>query len=86
LEEGNLPTLQTLSSSFPTDPVVANRSYATSHMAIEFILSQWGEQAIGDIVRAFRQGVTADQALLSTLGVDTAALDAQFRSWLSDQA
>jgi hypothetical protein len=85
LEEGNLPTLQTLSSSFPTDPVAANRGYAASHLAIEYIVNQWGEQAIGDIVRAFREGVTADQALLSTLGVDTAELDAQFRNWLSEQ-
>jgi hypothetical protein len=54
-------------------------------LAIEYIVSQWGEKAIGDIVRAFRDGVTADQALLSTLGVDTAELDAQFRNWLSEQ-
>lgn len=86
LEEGNLPTLQTLSSSFPTDPVAANRSYATSHMAVEFIVSQWGDPVIGDIVRSFREGVTADQALLVTLGVDTAGLDALFRDWLAEQA
>lgn len=86
LEEGQLPTLQTLSSSFPTDPVVANRSYATSHLAIEFIIGQWGQQSIGDVIRAFREGVTADQALLSVLGVDTAELDALFRDWLVNQA
>lgn len=86
LEEGSLPTLQTLSSSFPTDPVATNRSYATSHLAIEFIVSRWGEQAIGDIIGAFRAGVTDDQALLSTLGVDTAGLDTLFRDWLASQA
>ncbi len=86
LEEGNLPTLLTLSSNFPTDPVAANRSYATSHMAVEFILEQWGEQAIGDIIREFRQGVTADQAFLPALGVETAELDALFRDWLAARA
>ncbi len=85
LEEGALPTLETLSSSFPTDPAAANRSYATSHMAVEFIMGQWGEQVIGDLVRAFREGVTADQALLATLGVDTAELDGLFREWLAEQ-
>ncbi len=84
LEEGNLPTLQTLSSSFPTDPAAANRSYATSHMAVEFILNQWGQDAIGNIIRAFREGVTADQALLTTLGVDTGELDTLFRAWLAE--
>jgi hypothetical protein len=85
LEEGNLPTLMTLSSNFPTDPVAANRSYATSHMAIEFILERWGEQAIGDTIRAFRLGVTADQALASAIGVETAELDTLFRDWLAAQ-
>lgn len=85
LEEGSLPTLQTLSSSFPTDPVAANRSYATSHMAIEFILSEWGTDAIGNIIRAFREGVTADQALMTALGVDTTGLDGLFRDWLAEQ-
>ncbi len=85
LEEGSLPTLQTLSSSFPTDPAAANRSYATSHMAVEFILSQWGSDAIGNIIRAYRGGVTADQALNTALGVDTAGLDALFRAWLTEQ-
>jgi len=86
LEDGRLPTLQTLSSSFPTDPSAANLSYATSHMAVTYIIENWGESAITDIVRAFREGITADDALLSVLGVDTAGLDAQFREWLADQA
>ncbi|MEZ4505532.1 MAG: peptidase MA family metallohydrolase [Thermomicrobiales bacterium] len=85
LEEGALPTLMTLSSSFPTDAAAANRSYATSHIAVEYLMQQWGEAVIGDIVRAFRGGVTADQALLSTIGVDTVQLDAQFRAWLETQ-
>ncbi len=84
-EEGNLPTLQTLSSSFPTDPSAANRSYATSHLAVRFIVEQWGSQAIGDIIRAFRQGVTDDQALQTALGVNTAELDMLFREWLATQ-
>lgn len=86
LEEGSLPTLLTLSSSFPTDPVATNRSYATSHMAVEFIETEWGPEAIGDIIREFRSGVTADQALITVLGVDTASLDALFRAWLIAQA
>lgn len=85
LEEGALPTLLTLSSSFPTDPSAANRSYATSHLAVEYIIQQWGLEAIGNLVRAFRDGVTADQALVSTLGVDTVQLDVQFRAWLETQ-
>ncbi|MCA9858532.1 MAG: hypothetical protein KC438_02375 [Thermomicrobiales bacterium] len=85
LEEGSLPTLRTLTSSFPTDPAAANRSYATSHMAVVFVIEQWGEDAIPQLVRVFREGVTADQALESVLGVDTEGLDAAFREWLEQQ-
>jgi hypothetical protein len=55
-------------------------------MAVEFIETEWGPEAIGDIIREFRLGVTADQALITVLGVDTASLDALFRAWLIAQA
>jgi hypothetical protein len=85
LAEGALPTLRTLASSFPTDPVATNRSYATSHMAVVFIMERWGQQVIRDIIRDFRAGSTADQALETVLGVDTEGLDALFREWLAQQ-
>lgn len=85
LDEGTLPTLRTLSSSFPSDPAAANRSYATSHMAVQYIIDTWGLDAITELIQQFRQSVTSDQALLAVLGIDTAGLDAQFREWLAQQ-
>lgn len=85
-EAGTLPTLRTLSSSFPTDPVAANRSYATSHIAVEFLIERWGPEAIVEIIRGFRQSLTSDQSLMRAIGLDTEGLDAEFRSWLRAQA
>jgi hypothetical protein len=85
MEEGALPTLRTLSSSFPTDPAATNRSYATSHIAVEFIIERWGQQGIQDIIHGLRSSNTPDQALELALGVDTEGLDALFREWLAQQ-
>lgn len=85
LEEGTLPTLRTLSSSFPTDPAAANRSYATSHMAVEFIIERWGWEGMQNIIREFQASATQDEALQAALGLDTEDLDATFRQWLTDQ-
>lgn len=86
LEEGTLPTLRTLSSNFPTDPAAANRSYATSHIAVQYIIDTWGQSAITDLIHRFRQSATADDALISAIGLDTEGLDAQFRAWLATQS
>jgi len=85
-EEGTLPTLRTLTSSFPTDPAAANRSYATSHVVVGYIIDTWGTDAITGLIRQFRASSTADQALLAVLGTDTEGLDTQFRDWLGQQA
>ncbi len=85
-EEGTLPTLRTLSSSFPTDAAAANRSYATSHIATQYIIDTWGQDAITGLIRQFRQSATPDEALLAVIGLDTEGLDAQFREWLATQS
>lgn len=86
LAEGDLPTLRTLSSSFPTDPAAANRSYATSHLAVQYIIDTWGVGAITQLIQQFRDSATADQALSNVIGLDTEGLDAQFRDWLEQQS
>jgi hypothetical protein len=84
-EEGTLPTLRILSSDFPTDPAAATRSYATSHIATQYIIDTWGPEAITGLIREFRLSATADQALTAVIGLDTEGLDAQFRDWLATQ-
>lgn len=79
LEEGG-PSARALSSSFPTDPAAANRSYATSHIAVQYIIDTWGQDAITQMIQQFRTSATADEALLAVIGVDTEGLDAQFRA------
>ena len=86
LDEGSLPTLRTLSSSFPTDPAAANRSYATSHMAVQYIIETWGQPS------HHRSHRSISTEFYRRSGADRGAwgrhrgLDAQFRDWLSQQS
>ena len=69
-----------------TDPAAANRSYATSHLAVQYIIDTWGVGAITQLIQQFRDSATADQALSNGIGLDTEGLDAQFRDWLEQQS
>ena len=85
-EAGTLPTLRTLSSNFPTDPAATTRSYATSHIATQYIIDTWGQDAVTGLIRQFRESATPDEALMAVIGLNTEGLDAQFRDWLATQS
>lgn len=72
-------TLQTLSSSFPADARAANLAYAQSGAVVMHIIDTYGKEGIADLLDIFSEGALYDQALEDALGVDTQALDAEWR-------
>ncbi len=77
--QDRLMTLQTLSSSFPADPDMANLAYAQSGMVVEFIIEHYGKEAMANLLDIFAQGSTYDDALMQALAVDTWGLDNAWR-------
>ncbi|MGQ9785219.1 MAG: peptidase MA family metallohydrolase [Anaerolineae bacterium] len=77
--QNRLMTLQTLSSSFPADPEQANQAYAQSGLVVEFIIQNYGKEAMAKLLSIFAQGSLYDDALLEALGVDTWGLDNAWR-------
>ena len=75
-----LMTLQTLSSSFPADSQQANQAYAQSGLVVEYIIHNYGKDAMAKLLQVFAEGSTYDDALLQTLGVDTWGLDNAWRT------
>jgi len=79
VQMNQLMTLQTLSSSFPADPNQALQAYAQSATVVEFIIKHYGSQAMANLLKAFAEGNTYDDALKQALGVDTWGLDNAWR-------
>jgi hypothetical protein len=77
-DQGELMTLQTLSSSFPADSDRAGLAYAQSGLVVEFIIEEYGQEAMAELLDIFSQGALYDEALQEALGVDTWGLD---RAW-----
>ncbi len=78
-KQNRLMTLQTLSSSFPADPELANQAYAQSGLVVEFIIQNYGKEAMAKLLSIFAQGALYDDALREALGVDTWELDNAWR-------
>jgi hypothetical protein len=81
-KDGQLMTLQTLSSSFPADPNQTTLAYAESGVVVEFIIKHYGKDAMFKLLNVFAQGSTYDDALKQALGVDMHGLDNVWRQSL----
>lgn len=72
-------SVKSLSSSFPADPQQALLSYAESRSIVAFLIQDYGQDKLLELVDSLRRGHTYDQALLQTYGFDTQGLDAAWR-------
>jgi hypothetical protein len=81
-----LMTLQTLSSSFPADSEKAGLAYAQSGSVVEFIIQNYGEDAMAELLEIFSEGALYDDALEQALGVDTWKLDNAWRESIGAQS
>ena len=73
--------LDALGGQFPTDPQKTSLAYAESVSAIDFLVRKDGREALLSLVRAYKDGVTDDEAFSRALGADFEAFQA---AWLTD--
>ena len=81
-KDDTLMTLQTLSSSFPADSAQAGQAYAQSGSVVEFIIQNYGQEAMAQLLEIFSEGALYDDALEEALSVDTWGLDNAWRDSL----
>ena len=82
LENGRLKSLKALSGQFSAYSADAARDYAHSRMVVDFLIDQYGSEKMSQLLTAFQAGTDADEALQTVYGMDTAGLDAAWRSSL----
>ena len=81
-DQGLLYSVRSLNSGFPYDGGGATLAYAESYSIVTFIQKQWGEQALANMILAYKNGVTNDEAAMSALGVDIDGLDKMWKDSL----
>jgi hypothetical protein len=78
-QSGTLMPLAALGGQFPTSRDRFFLAYAESVSAIDFFIKTYGQSAVNDLLEAFGDGASDDEAFIEATGEDMAAFD---RAWM----
>jgi len=83
--EDELISVRSLCSPFSAYPEKAYLSYAQSYSLVEYLLDNYGQDKMLDLLALLKQGSTYDEALTEVYGFDMDGLDARWRATLPAQ-
>jgi len=78
--EDSLISVRSLSSPFSAYAEESLLAYAQSYSLVEFLISNYGQSKMLELLSTFRQGSGYDEALLKVYGFDMDGLDSLWRS------
>jgi hypothetical protein len=81
--EDELISVRSLCSPFSAETEKARLSYAQSYSLVEYLLDNYGQDSMLDLLTIFKQGSTYDEALTEVYGFDIDGLDALWRGTLA---
>ncbi len=82
ISENKLISVQSLCSPFSVYREKACLAYAESYSIVKYLLENYGQGKMLDLLAALRQGSTYDEALTEVYGFDMDGLDARWRATL----
>ena len=81
--EDELISVRSLCSPFSAETEKALLSYAQSYSLVEYLLDNYGQDRMLDLLTILKQGSTYDEALSEVYGFDIDGLDARWRGTLA---
>ena len=85
ITEGSLISVRSLSSPFSAFTEESTLSYAQSYSLVEFLINNYGQAQMLELLNTFKQGSSYDQALEKVYGFDMNGLDALWREHVTEQ-
>ncbi len=79
VDAGTIMPLRALGAQFPTTQERFFLAYSESVSAVSFLVDQYGSNAMVNLIRSYRDGVSDDEAFLAALQTDVAGFEA---AWL----
>ena len=86
ISESKLISVRSLCSPFSAQSEKAYLSYAQSYSLVEYLLSNYGQEKMLQLLNVFKQGSTYDEALSQVYGFDIDGLDSRWRASLVNPA
>jgi len=78
--DGTLFSVRSLASPFPTDTNESLLSYAQSCELVRFLIDEYGQEKMFELLSTFRLGAGYDEALSKVYGFDMDGLDTRWRA------
>jgi hypothetical protein len=78
--DGTLFSVRSLASPFPTDANESLLAYAQSYELVRFLIDEYGQEKMFELLNTFRQGAGYDEALNKVYGFDMDGLDARWQA------
>ena len=78
VSSGDLLPLTALGWQFPTEPTKTVLAYAESVSAVDYIVRQYGKDALTKLILAYKNGPTDDEAMQAAIGKDVAAFQTEW--------
>jgi len=85
MAENGLISVRSLSSPFSAYAGEANLAYAQSYSLVEFLIGNYGQSKMLELLNTFRQGSGYDAALERVYGFDMDGLDTLWRDYITEQ-
>jgi len=82
VDDDLLISVRSLASPFSAFAETAVLSYAQSYSLVDFLVSNYGQSRMLELLETFREGSGYDQALQKVYGFDMAGLDELWRSYI----
>ncbi|GAI50528.1 unnamed protein product, partial [marine sediment metagenome] len=86
IAENSLISVRSLSSPFSAYAKESYLSYAQSYSLVEFLISNYGQGKMLELLNTFREGSSYDGALDKVYGFDMDGLDALWRNYVTEQS
>jgi hypothetical protein len=83
ISEGTLISVRSLCSPFSAYTDKASLSYAESYSLVEYLLDNYGQDKMLDLLTVLKQGSTYDEALTQVYGLGINGLDSRWRAGLT---
>ncbi|MFC2006642.1 peptidase MA family metallohydrolase [Chloroflexota bacterium] len=83
IAENELISVRGLSSPFSAFPEKSYLSYAQSYSLVEFLITNYGQARMLELLNIFRQGSTGDEALLKVYDFNMDGLDSLWRAYVA---
>lgn len=82
---GNLISVRSLSSPFSAHAAQSLLSYAQSYSIVDFLITEYGQGEMLELLNIFNQGSGYDGALEGVYGFDMDGLDALWQDYIAQQ-